>query len=77
SKTLSKKARQKLEKLVPQTKKETSPKQQHFKATKKQSYLERVEDFMNHNHTFLLICLAIFIITILLLSLVVFAMGRQ
>ncbi|EMO8691219.1 TPA: D-alanyl-D-alanine carboxypeptidase family protein [Streptococcus pyogenes] len=77
SKTLSKKARQKLEKLVPQTKKETSSKQQHFKATKKQSYLERVEDFINHNHTFLLICLAIFIITILLLSLVVFAMGRQ
>lgn len=77
SKSLTKAARKKLEKLVPQKKKENLPKQHRSKPAKNYSTLEKVEQFINHNHTFFLICLGIFILVILLLAMIAYTMGRQ
>ncbi|MGT2935321.1 D-alanyl-D-alanine carboxypeptidase family protein [Streptococcus castoreus] len=75
-KKLTKSARKKQEKLVPQKEETALPSQHRVKASKSCSVLERVENFIDHNHTFLWICLAVFIIIIVLLTLIAFMMGR-
>ncbi len=77
SKNLTKAARKKLEKLVPQKATKTTPKQHRLKKANNHSALEKVEEFIHHNQTFLLICLGICMVIIILLALIAFMMGRS
>ncbi|HEK9988543.1 TPA: D-alanyl-D-alanine carboxypeptidase [Streptococcus equi subsp. zooepidemicus] len=77
SKTLTKAKRSKLKRLVAKpASTAAAAKKQLPQATTDQSFLEKIEQFVDDHRPLVLICLAIFILIVLLLALMAFMMGR-
>lgn len=77
SQTLTKAKRSKLERLVAKSVSTAAPsKKQLPQATTDQSFLEKMEQFVDDHRPLVLICLAIVILIVLLLALMAFMMGR-
>lgn len=77
SQTLTKAKRSKLERLVAKSVSTAAPsKKQLPQATTDQSFLEKMEQFVDDHRPLVLICLAIVILIVLLLALMAFMMGH-